>query len=78
MNVLKQYQPRISEMVDAVNNPGEGEDAYQIALNKINDMLDDLEKFISGWEGREDAKEMKDAVTLVDLLMSVEETIYQL
>ena len=78
MNLIKHYQPRIAEMVEAVNNPGEGEDSRQTALDMINDMLTDLETFISEWEGDENASEMKDATTLVDLLMSVEETIYQL
>lgn len=78
MNVFKQYQPRVAEMFEAVNSAAKGEDARQTALDKINDMLDDLETFISGWEEDEDAPEMKDALTLVDLLLSVEETIYQL
>ena len=78
MNVIKHYQPRISALVEAVNHPEEGEDVRETALDMINDMLTDLEKFISGWEGGEDAPEMKDALTLVDLLLSVEETIYQL
>ena len=78
MNVIKHYQPRISALVEAVNHPEEGEDVRETALDMINDMLTDLEKFISGWEGGEDAPEMKDALTLVDLLLSVEETVYQL
>lgn len=78
MNVLKHYQPRIAALVEAVNNPGEGEDSRQTALDMINDMLTDLDTFVSEWDGDDNASEMKDAATLIDLLLSVEETVYQL
>jgi len=78
MNVFKHYQPRIAEMVKAVDSAAKSEDAEKAALDRINSILDDLEKFISEWDGDENAPEMKDALTLVDLLLSVEETIYQL
>ena len=78
MNVLKHYQPRISALVEAVNRPEEGEDVRETALDMINDMLTDLDTFVSEWGGDENASEMKDAATLIDLLLSVEETVYQL
>lgn len=78
MNVLKHYQPRISALVEAVNHPEEGEDARETALDMINEMLTDLDMFVSEWDGDDNASEMKDAATLIDLLLSVEETVYQL
>lgn len=78
MNVLKHYQPRISVLVEAVNRPEEGEDVRETALDMINDMLTDLDTFVSEWDGDDNASEMKDAATLIDLLLSVEETVYQL